>query len=196
MRAFVTSFVFPVVALATVMKRSVPEGPWTAGIWRVPVNDDTLFTGDGINASGGKFFVHRNASAYCPDGVEGLDCSAYPGSRTVFTGGNDTIFLSVGVPGGQQVYAAADGSLSYTVPHSGAFPEGANATGFTRGMSQSFGAPIVLGKNSQFWYMCPVSEGGPRERTYQLYVGQGKEGCLDTEVRTYTSTGPNAWEYA
>ncbi|KAI1093052.1 hypothetical protein F5B19DRAFT_172771 [Rostrohypoxylon terebratum] len=196
MRAFATSSIFPAVALAAVItKKGVPDGPWTAGVWRPPVTD-VPFLGNAINASGGKFYINNGTSAYCPDEVEGLDCSAYPGSKTVFTGGNDTLYLDVAVPGGQQVYVAADGSLSYTVAHSGALPEGANATGWTREQSQAFGAPIVLGNYNHFWNLCPVTEGEPTERTYQVFVGSGIEGCLGTGVRTYASSGPDAWEYA
>lgn len=103
MRNFATSFLFPAVALAAVItKKGVPDGPWTAGVWRQPATDDVFFVGNAINASGGKFYVNNGTSAYCPDEVEGLDCSAYPGSKTVFTGGNDTLYLDVAVPGGQQ----------------------------------------------------------------------------------------------
>ncbi|OTA59230.1 hypothetical protein K449DRAFT_112216 [Hypoxylon sp. EC38] len=199
MRTFTVLLACPVLVLgAAIVPRagSVPEGPWTAGVWRIPATDDYFFVGDAINASGGKFFVHRNTSAYCPSGIDGLDCSAYPGSKTVFIGGNDTLSLDVAVPGGQQVYVAADGSLSYTTAHSAALPEGAIATGFSRTRSESFGAPVVLGHDNQFWLMCAVSEGEPRERTYQIYVGSGKGDCINTSVRTYTSSGPDAWQYA
>ncbi|KAI1102223.1 hypothetical protein F4804DRAFT_275799 [Jackrogersella minutella] len=199
MRALTTLFACPVVALAAVItQRSLPapDGPWTAGVWRQPSTDDVFFSGTAINASGGKFFINRNTTAACPDDVENLDCSTYPGSKTVFTGGNDTIFLDVGVPGGQQVYVAEDGSLSYTVAHSADLPDGAVATGFVRERSESFGAPVTLANGNQTWAICPVSEGEPRERTYQVYVGTATEDCLYTGVRTYTSTGPDAWEYA
>ncbi|OTB12730.1 hypothetical protein K445DRAFT_305017 [Daldinia sp. EC12] len=198
MRALTALLVGLAVTLAAaIAPRSypAPKGPWTAGVWRMPATDDVFFLGEAINASGGKFYVNKNTSSYCPGNVENLDCSAYPGSRTIFTGGNNTVFLDVGVPGGQQVYIAEDGSLSYTIPHSGAMPDGAVATGFYREISESFGAPVVLGHSSQFWLMCPVSEGEPRERTYQIYVGKGTENCLNTGVRTYTATGPDAWEY-
>ncbi|KAI1460308.1 hypothetical protein F4805DRAFT_454733 [Annulohypoxylon moriforme] len=197
MRAFATSFVFPAVAFAAaITQRGVPEGPWTAGAWRTPGDlDDFPLLGNAINASGGKFYINNGTSAYCPDEVEELDCSLYPGTRTVFSGGNDTLFLDVGVPGGQQVYIAKDGSLSYTGPHSGAIPEGSTVTGWQRQQSESFGAPIVLANNNHFWNLCPVSEGEPRERTYQVYVGQTQKGCVNTGVRTYTTEGPNAWEY-
>lgn len=99
MRAFAILAAYPAVALAA---GSALEDPWTAGVWRLPSDDDYFYTGVDINASGGKFWVHRNVSAYCPDDVDNLDCSAYPGTRTVFTGGNGTLSLAVGVPGGQQ----------------------------------------------------------------------------------------------
>ncbi|KAI1660888.1 hypothetical protein F4813DRAFT_266974 [Daldinia decipiens] len=198
MRVLTALLVGPAVTLAAAIipRASVPEGPWTAGVWRMPTDDNTFFNGNDINASGGKFYVNKNTSAYCPGDVENLDCSLYPGSKTVFTGGNNTLFLDVGVPGGQQVYVAGDGSLSYTVAHSGAMPEGSVSTGFQRQRSEAFGAPVVLSSSAKSWLMCPVSEGEPRERTYQIYVGQGTEDCLNTAVRTYTSSGPDAWQYA
>lgn len=96
---------FPLAALgaaAAPQARAVPSGPWTAGVWKIAEGSDFFFFGDPINASNGKFWVNRETSSYCPDGVEGLDCSLYPGSNTVFTGGNNTLSLSVAVPGGQQ----------------------------------------------------------------------------------------------
>ncbi|KAI2607104.1 uncharacterized protein GGS25DRAFT_319008 [Hypoxylon fragiforme] len=198
MRAFTALLSLPALALAASIARragSVPAGPWSAGVWRQPLNDDIFFVGDSINASGGKFYVNKNTSAYCPSGVENLDCSAYPGTKTVFRGGNDTMFLDAAVPGGQQVYVAADGSLSYTVPHSGALPEGASATGFQRERSESFGAPVTLSQAGKAWLMCPVSEGEPRERTYQIFVDHTDlEDCLYSGMRTYTDEG-DAWEY-
>jgi len=89
------------------------EGPWTAFITKGmldgtesafevgrPINDLT------IEANGGGFWIGKPASAYCPSGVDKLDCSALKGNRTVFVGGNDfgdsAVGLSVIVPGGQQ----------------------------------------------------------------------------------------------
>ncbi|KAI1807213.1 hypothetical protein F4811DRAFT_567063 [Daldinia bambusicola] len=198
MRALTALLVGPAVTLAAaIIPRAYPlPGPWTAGVWRVPAEGDAYFLGEGINANGGKFYVNKNTSSYCPPNVPNLNCSAFPGTRTVFTGGNNTLFLDVAVPGGQQVYIAKDGSLSYTIPHSGALPEGAVTTGFERSISLSGGAPVVLSHSGQFWLMCPVSEGEPRERTYQIYVGHGTQNCLNTGVRTYTASGgPDAWEY-
>ncbi|KAI2621258.1 hypothetical protein GGR54DRAFT_94562 [Hypoxylon sp. NC1633] len=191
MRAFTTLLTYPVIALAAAIAPRdgpVPDEPWTAGVWRQPTTDDVFFVGDAINASGGKFWVNKNTTAYCPTD-NGVDCSAYNGSRTVFAGGIDTLSLAVLAPSGQQVYIAVDGSLSYTTEHSAGLPDGAVATGFTRTQSESFGAPLVLGHSGDSWLICPVSDGEPRERTYQLYVGHSdKEGCLSTGIRTYTSS--------
>ncbi|KAK7756957.1 hypothetical protein SLS62_000973 [Diatrype stigma] len=199
MKTFATLLVCPLAALgAAILPRqmSVPEGPWTAGVWRQDYTSDVFFVGDAINANGGKFWVNRETSAYCPDGIEGLDCTQLPGTSTVFTGGNGTLSLNVAVPGGQQVYIAPDGSLSYTEPHSASMPDGSVSTGFSRQRSESFGAPVnVFNSIMEGWVACPVTEGEPRERTYQLFAGLQKEGCYDTAVRSYTSEGPNAWEY-
>lgn len=220
MRTFATLLACPLAALGAAIaprEGSVPTGPWTAGVWRMPQDSDVFFAGDAINASGGKFWVNKDTSAYCPEGIEGLDCSAYPGSQTVFDGGNQTLSLSVAVPGGQQgthhsglyvlsmkillittfiVYIDEDGSLSYTQPHSGAMPNGSIATGFGRQQSESFGAPVNLYNDVvQGWIICPTSEGEPRERTYQLFAGGQKDGCYATDIRTYTADGYNAWEY-
>ena len=94
------------------------------------------------------------------------------------------------------MYIDADGALSYTQPHSGAMPNGSTTTGFERQRSESFGAPVNLYNNViQGWLVCPVSEGEPRERTYQLFAGSQKDGCYGTQIRTYTGEGRNAWEY-
>lgn len=52
-------------------------------------------------------------------------------NRTTFSTGDSVLALRDVVPGGQRVYMGADGTLGYTVPHSGLVPEGAVATGFS-----------------------------------------------------------------
>ncbi|KAI1412529.1 hypothetical protein F5Y13DRAFT_190125 [Hypoxylon sp. FL1857] len=199
MKALASLTAYPLAALAAAVAPragSVPPGPWTAGVWKIAQGTDVFFFGTTINANNGKFWINKETTAYCPSDVEGLDCSKYPGSETVFAGGNGTISLNVGVPGGQQVYIAEDGSLSYTEPHSGALPHGANATGFSRQRSESFGAPVNLYTTNGYWYICPFGEGEPREKPYQLYVGPPeREGCYGTMVRTYQAEGISAWEY-
>lgn len=75
-------------------------------------------------------------------------------------------------------------------------PNGSVSTGFSRERSEAFGAPVALHNSiTQGWLACPVTEGEPRERTYQLFAGLQKEGCYATAVRSYTGEGPDAWEY-
>lgn len=86
---------------AAIASRDVPAGPWAAGAWRPAPDDPIFFVGDILNAAGGHFWLHQNTTAYCPSEVEGIDCSAYS-NNTAFLGGNDTVALYTGVPGGQQ----------------------------------------------------------------------------------------------
>lgn len=81
-----------------------PPGPWTAGAWRPPTDEEKgpVWVGEAIQANGGRFWLGKKPSAYCPSDVADLDCTLYPGDRTVFAGGNDSISLNVAVPGGQQ----------------------------------------------------------------------------------------------
>jgi len=56
-----------------------------------------------VQASGGKFYLGGQASAYCPVESVGEEvCAKYPGTYTVFAGGEGTLSLGVVVPGGQQ----------------------------------------------------------------------------------------------
>ncbi len=105
MRVTAALLTYPLAAIGAVIAPragSVPSGPCTAGVWRMPREGDVFFAGTAINASSGKFWINRETTSYCPGGIEGLDCSAYPGSQTVFAEGNNTLSLNVAVPGGQQ----------------------------------------------------------------------------------------------
>lgn len=76
---------------------------WTAAARRPPnAPGGSVFTDATIQANGGRFWLGKSASAYCPPDIAELNCAEYPGGQTVFMGGNDTLFLDVGVPGGQQ----------------------------------------------------------------------------------------------
>jgi hypothetical protein len=107
MKSVLALLVCPVTVLSAVISRntrSVPSGPFAAGAWKIAQGTDTYFFGTAINASGGNFYINRNTSTYCPDGVSGLDCSTFTGSGTAFVigEGSDTMSLQVTVPGGQQ----------------------------------------------------------------------------------------------
>lgn len=80
-----------------------PGALWTAAARRPPIAPGgSVFANAAIQANGGRFWLDKNPSAYCPPAVAELNCTEYPGNRTVFMGGNDTLSLGVGVPGGQQ----------------------------------------------------------------------------------------------
>ncbi|KAI0424136.1 hypothetical protein F5Y09DRAFT_325299 [Xylaria sp. FL1042] len=196
MRIIPTIFTYVAVArAATITSRSYPPppGPWTAGVWRPPTAEGSpFFFGDGINANNGYFWLGKDPTAYCPPDIEGLDCSAFPGSRTVFVGGNDTVSLLVGVEGGQQVYVEANGAVAYTKAHSAALPGGALTRGFQRAISDAGGAPTVLSFIGKNWLLCPVAG---LEDVYQIFLGPYTADCLPFEMRTYSATEVSAWEY-
>ncbi|KAI0478276.1 hypothetical protein F4859DRAFT_479196 [Xylaria cf. heliscus] len=184
-----------VIRAAAIESRSYPPapGPWTAGVWRPPTGDGSpFFFGDGINANNGYFWLGKDPTTNCPSDVEGLDCSEYPGSRTVFLGGNDTVSLDVAVDGGQQVYVEASGALAYTKAHSPALPDGALGNGFGRAISDSGGAPTILWFNEKNWLLCPVAGS---DGVYQIFLGPYTPECLPAQMRTYGPTGGNAWEF-
>ncbi|RWA14115.1 hypothetical protein EKO27_g976 [Xylaria grammica] len=186
MKSVLALIACPLAVLAASIPRdveAVPSGPFSAGAWKIAQGTDVFFFGTAINATGGKFYINRDTSTYCPEGVSGLDCTAYSGSGTSFAIGN--------------VYVAPDGSLSYTQAHSASMPSGSIVTGFSREQSQAFGAPIYLYSANLSWYLCPVTEGEPRERTYQIFASsEAPEGCYGTQVRTYTPGSGHVWQYA
>ena len=85
-----------------------------------------------LTARGGKFYLGGGPpSSYCPAETIGAEnCPA--GNTTVLVGGTKTLSLGVVVPGGQQVYVAPDGSLSYTGAHSAYIPAGSIIDGFSK----------------------------------------------------------------
>lgn len=95
MKSFVS--LCALVAVVAAQELPAPAGDFTLGAW----NPQSGFVGKEINANGGAFYIGKEANTTCPT-VEGLDCTAFPGTSTVLTGGNGTLFLSVAVPGGQQ----------------------------------------------------------------------------------------------
>jgi hypothetical protein len=117
-----------------------------------------------LTARGGKFYLGGGPpSSYCPTESVGAE-NCPPGNTTVFTGGDNTLSLGVIVPGGQQVYVDADGSLSYTQAHSVYIPDGGSQTGFSREAPEGGAAFGHLNYGSGF-VACPAGEG----QGYQVY---------------------------
>ncbi|KAI0434895.1 hypothetical protein F5Y09DRAFT_295151 [Xylaria sp. FL1042] len=178
---------------ASIPAQDASTQTFATGAWRT---DDTeiIFLGPPINANGGKFYVNKPTATYCPLD----DCSGFEGKDTTFVIGTDstTMSLDVSVPGGQQVYIAPDGTLSFTQAHSAYIPPGSIVTGFSRNASQETGAPFYLYSDLASWYLCPVTEGEPTTKVYQIYASdQDIVGCYDTRIRTYAPAEENVWEY-
>jgi hypothetical protein len=103
MRAFGILLACPAITLAAMIPRQadgVPPGPWVAGLWHFA--EEITLWGTPINANGGRFWLGKDSSTYCPSDVDNLDCSAYTQTSAAFVGGNGTISMDVVVPGGQQ----------------------------------------------------------------------------------------------
>lgn len=146
-----------------------------------------------INAAGTNFWIGKETASYCPL-TDSADCPA--GNTTVFaddTASNSTtLSMAVEVPGGQQVYVAPCGALSYTVAHSADIPEGSIVTGFIKSEGSSFG---YLSWGSGF-VACPQNT---TEGPWKVYAQ--REGvtlpsdCLGFDMLTANVTEIGAWEY-
>lgn len=106
MKSLLTLIAYPIAALTASIPReaqAVPSGPFALGAWKLPHGLEPVFLGTSINASGGKFYINKATSTYCPTVVEGLDCSLYAGTGTTLAtdSGSTTMSMEVNVPGGQ-----------------------------------------------------------------------------------------------
>ena len=114
-------------------------------------------------------------------------------TTTTFTVANNQASLAVSVPGGQQVYVAADGKLSYTVPHSGNTGTGSTRTGFSVAASGSNVNLNFNGKNN--FLACPVS-GSAGE--YEIYAAEKatRTDCTGISVLgSANSNPPQAYQW-
>jgi hypothetical protein len=146
-----------------------------------------------LTARGGKFYLGGpGPSSYCPVEVVGDACP--PGNTTVLAGGNGGLSLGVIVPGGQQVYVAPDGSLSYTVAHSAYIPPGSIVDQFSReapAEGQAFG---YLNFETGF-VACPAGEGQGYKVFGQVQGGTYGPDCLGFNALTVAGDKPGAWQY-
>jgi hypothetical protein len=127
-----------------------------------------------LTARNGKFYLGAGApTSYCPPGLPAGACPS--GDNTVFSGGDGLLGLGVVVPGGQQVYVAKNGELSYTVPHSAAIPEGAVVDQFSKTAPGSNNLGTLDFETG--FVACPVGGDG---QGYQVYgQNQGFEASSD-----------------
>ncbi|KAH6663191.1 hypothetical protein B0J14DRAFT_609528 [Halenospora varia] len=177
--------------IAAASALTAPTGPFTSGAW----NPSTLWFGSAIQANGGAFFIGKDPSSYCPE-VDGLDCTLFPGSSTVFIGGNNTLSLDVAVPGGQQVFVTPEGAIGYTPAHSTFKPTGSVLDGWDRFQSEAGGAPVPMNFQSNSFLACPVN--ATESGVYQVFARSLRTDGTDCTLfqwRTYTASGVDAWQY-
>ncbi|KAK7509997.1 uncharacterized protein IWZ02DRAFT_386665 [Phyllosticta citriasiana] len=148
-----------------------------------------------INAAESAFWIGKDTASYCPESVV-ENCPA--GNETIFAGGDNTLFLDVAVPGGQQVYIKPNGELTYTVAHSAYMGEGAISTGFHLNNGTSSSGLGSLSWTNGF-VACPQSNG--TSYPYQIFAavnGFNRTNCLGFDFLAGTAlTGEaGAWQYA
>ncbi|KAF2151649.1 hypothetical protein K461DRAFT_279131 [Myriangium duriaei CBS 260.36] len=138
-----------------------------------------------VSASGSALWLNKPTSTYCPSQA-GSVCATST-NDTVFAAaqGSTTLSLNVIVPGGQEVYVAADGRAEYTVPHSASTGTGSSTSGFSSGDGY-----VKFEGND--WLACP------EDGAYAVYAASKKtdgNNCLGFEWKIVDNKG-QAWEYA
>ncbi|KAK6351442.1 hypothetical protein TWF718_004602 [Orbilia javanica] len=156
-----------------------------------------------VNASGQKFYIGlEKPSSYCPTPpVPAKSCPSGKYTSVVF--GSGYASLNVQVPGGQRIYVAPDGSLSYTQAHSAYIPPGSTEGGFILGPKNANNGLRPITHKKGGFYACPATEGtGP----WKVFVGQPKDAnvpsghashCLgfSNQAVEFTSEQFGAWQY-
>jgi len=147
-----------------------------------------------LTARGLKFYLGGGPpSSYCPPNIPAGSCP--PGNSTVLAGGYGTLGMGTVVPGGQEVYVAPDGALSYTQAHSAAVPAGSYRAMFSREAPSGGNSFGYLNFETGF-VACPAKA---PETGYQVF-GQvegatfGPE-CLGFNALTSEVQQPGAWQY-
>lgn len=137
-----------------------------------------------VNARGGKFYIGAGPpSSYCPaETIGAANCP--PGNETVFAGGDKTLSLGVVVPGGEQVYVAADGALSYTQAHSAYIPDGSVTDQFS--ITPGTNGNILGTLNFETGFVaCPVGGTGTGYQVYGQVQGfEASSECLSFTALT------------
>ncbi|QPG95080.1 hypothetical protein C2857_007595 [Epichloe festucae Fl1] len=156
-----------------------------------------------LEASGNKFWIGKPTSTYCPLNAE--ECPK--GKDTTIWVGNEltTCGMNVVVPGGQQVYVAPDGSLSYTQAHSAFVPPGSTRDGFCLLPERPDGLRELAISSRQF-FACPEAKDSG---VWQIFAraddqdvrgqsaaqGQSTAHCLKFTALASPAKDP-VWQYA
>ncbi|KAL8832466.1 MAG: hypothetical protein Q9170_004877 [Blastenia crenularia] len=156
-----------------------------------------------VNANGTTFWIGKDTSIYCPLANQ-TDCPN--GTDTIFAVGSDgRAGLDTVVPGGQEIYVAPTGALSFTIAHSGSYPPGSALQTFNAtegGSDGSLGVFTFTGLGATGFIACPATPEGP----YQVFAdieglkdedvpGGHKDACLGFGALVAPYSGSPAWEY-
>lgn len=161
--AFVQSLL-SIVSLASVVAGTVFQtSVFTA-------DADSPFNGQVVNAAGGAFYLGLpKPGTFCPDPTQ---CPG--GTTTLFAGMNA---LWVEVPGGQQVYVAESGAISFTIAHSLLPPDVAQGAFTNTTVVSDCAAPfnVFNWKSSEASgtggiLVCPVNLPGTTTASHQIYA--------------------------
>ena len=102
------------------------------------------------------------------------------------------------VPGGQTVYVAKNGALSYTPAHEGNVISLAYPSGFSYSSeSQTSNGPgyfTFSGTPSKGWLACPTANGGPWQ-VYAYIREANNQRCMEFEATGEPYEGGAVWQY-
>ncbi|KAI5309698.1 hypothetical protein KEM55_002624, partial [Ascosphaera atra] len=100
---------------------------------------------------------------------------------------------NVVVPGGQALYVAKDGALSFTVPHSGD-TQGGSEEGFkVEKLNESLDKFTYNGKD---FLACPKKDAKSVYEVYAADVAKNTQDCLGFSAAAVTDANATAvWEY-
>ena len=104
------------------------------------------------------------------------------------------------VPGGQTVYVAKDGALSYTPAHKAnvislAYPNGFSYSSSDSQSSNNGPGDFTFSETpSKGWLACAAAEGGPWQ-VYAYIRGADNEGCMEFEAKGEPYVGGAVWQY-
>jgi len=84
-----------------------------------------------INANGAAFWTGKKTKTFCAE-QPSSECGGFPNVTTIYVDSSGGASMYAEVPGGQDIYIAPSGALSFTEPHTeGVFPTGSITTGFS-----------------------------------------------------------------
>ncbi|KAH8695233.1 IgE-binding protein [Talaromyces proteolyticus] len=151
-----------------------------------------------INAAGSKFWVGGSPATFCPSFVN--PCP--PGNETVWA---NAFNMDVEVPGGQTLYVAPSGALSFTTAHSMSMPAGSQQGPFDNQQPSSgeeFGTYTTSSFGATGFMACP--DDATNASSWQVFaairnatVPTGNvDDCLGFDALTTSYTGSiPTWEY-